>query len=533
MEKIIVEKTVSKGFAIAPAHIYKEPDFTPEKYAIGPNDADREIEKFEEAKDAVLSDLQELARENAIFAAHVEIANDIALKESVCSKIKENNKNVQEALWETVEEFAMIFSMMEDEYMKEREADVKDIGKRLISKLKKVELPDLGAMQEDRIIVAKDLYPSDTAKMNVRYVKGIITEEGGVTGHVSIMAKSMNIPILVGVGPILDKVLDKALICMDAASGTIVIDPQESVLAEYSRKKAAYEAECARLASLRTKEAITKAGKRISLCANVGNIDDIKYALQMNIDGVGLFRSEFLYMQSDHFPTEEEQFQVYKEAVKLCPKEMTIRTLDIGGDKGLPYFTFEEEENPFLGWRAIRICLDKTDIFKEQIKAILRASAYGNARIMFPMIISMEELKEATAIVAECKDELKKNGITFDENIEVGMMIETPAALILAEEFAQNVDFFSIGTNDLTQYLLAVDRGNNKVADRYSYLHPAVVKAIDTIIRAGHKAGIKVGMCGEMAGDPKAIDLLLRMGLDEFSMSAGSIDLAREIILNT
>ena len=252
----------------------------------------------------------------------------------------------------------------------------------------------------------------------------------------------------------------------------------------------------------------------------------------MNIDGVGLFRSEFLYMENTHFPTEEEQFEVYKEAAMLCPQELTIRTLDIGGDKDLSYFDFEKEENPFLGWRAIRISLDMKEMFKEQLRAILRASAFGHVRIMFPMIISLEELREAKALVEECKKELSAEGKVYDEKIELGMMMETPASVLLAETFAKEADFFSIGTNDLTQYLLAVDRGNKKIADRYDYFHPAVVSAIGQIIRAGHKEGIKVGMCGEMAGDKRAVPILLELGLDEFSMSAGSIDYVREQIIN-
>ena len=319
---------------------------------------------------------------------------------------------------------------------------------------------------------------------------------------------------------------------MDAGEGIIVVKPDEETEKEYLDKKAAYEQERARLEGLRNTPAVTKDGKRIYLCANVGNVQDIRNALPMNIDGVGLFRSEFLYMQNTHFPTEEEQFVVYKEAAELASQELTIRTLDIGGDKELSYYEFEKEENPFLGWRAIRISLDMKDMFKEQLRAILRASAFGHVRIMFPMIIAMEELKNAKALVKECMKELDERGQAYDKNIEMGMMIETPASVMLADEFAKEADFFSIGTNDLTQYILVVDRGNKKIAKMYDYFNPAVVRAIKQVIEAGHKEGIKVGMCGEMAGDQKAVELLLDLGLDEFSMSAGSIDYVREQILN-
>ena len=532
MEKVLVEKTASRGIAVAPVYLYLDPDLSFGTEKISKEQVQEELDKFTQAKTAVVEELTVLAQQNEIFAAHLEIAGDFMLQDGVESKVKNDLKNVQQAISETIEEFAVIFESMDDEYMKERAADVKDIGKRLLAGTKHVKLPDLGGITEPVIVVARDMYPSDTVKINPSLVKGIITEEGGVTSHVSILAKSMGIPTLVGVKGILSKVSDGETICMNAGEGVIVVQPDEEILNEYKAQKEAYEAEKARLESLRNTPAVTKEGKRIYLCANVGNLKDIKNALVMNIDGVGLFRSEFLYMQNTHFPTEEEQFKVYKEAAQLSSQELTIRTLDIGGDKELSYYEFEKEENPFLGWRAIRISLDMKEMFKEQLRAILRASAFGHVRIMFPMIISMEELKEAKAIVQGCKEELKERGEAFDENIETGMMIETPASVILADEFAKEADFFSIGTNDLTQYILAVDRGNKKIADRYDYFHPAVVKAIGQVIEAGHKEGIKVGMCGEMAGDQKAVKLLLDLGLDEFSMSAGSIDYVREQILS-
>ena len=417
MEQILVEKTASRGIAAAKVYKYQEPDLTPDTYTIAEEETAKEQKKFACAKEAVIHELEKLASENEIFAAHLEIAGDFTLQEGVDAKIAEG-KNAQASVQETIEEFAAIFSAMDDAYMKERGADILDIGKRFMVELKGIRRPDLGALEEESIIVAKDLYPSDTVKIRPEIVKGILTEEGGVTSHVSIIAKSMNIPTLVGVKGILSKVEDGMFVCMDAGEGVIVIDPDEEKVSEFAEKKAAFEQERKYLEELRNKPAVTKDGKQIYLCANVGNAEDIKKALPMNIDGVGLFRSEFLYMENTHFPTEEEQYQVYKEAAELCPQELTIRTLDIGGDKELSYFEFEKEENPFLGCRAIRISLDMKEMFKEQLRAILRASAYGHVRIMFPMIISLEELREAKALVEECKQELKEAGIAFDPDIE-------------------------------------------------------------------------------------------------------------------
>ncbi len=531
MVRITVEKTASRGIVVAPAFQYVEPDLTPAAHLVADNEIKDEVQVFEDAKKAVLAELEAVAQQNEIFAAHIEIADDFTLQEGVVSKIKSQNKNAQLAMHETVEEIATMFSMIDDPYMQERSADIKDVGKRYMAVLKGVQRPDLGTLTKEVIVIAKDLYPSDTVKINTDYVKGIITEEGGVTSHVFIIAKSMDIPILVGVSGILAQVQPDETICMDAEKGDIIIKPTAAHAAEYQQKKDAFLGAKARLEALRGEKVIAKDGRQILLAANVGGIADIKNAMKVGIDGVGLFRSEFLYMENAHFPTETEQFNVYKEAVALCPSELTIRTLDIGGDKELSYFEFEKEENPFLGWRAVRICLEMQDMFKEQIRAILKASAFGHVRMMIPMIISLEEIIAVKEIVEVCKAELTAENIAFDKDIALGMMMETPASVMLAEEFAKEVDFFSIGTNDLTQYLLAVDRGNKKIADKYSYFHPAVTKAIQQIITAGHAAGIPVGMCGEMAGDLKATAFLLEMGLDEFSMSASSIDYVREFLL--
>lgn len=532
MRQFTVEKTASRGIAAASAYLYQEPDLSAVTECIAEEQEENEILLFEKAKVSVSNELHLLAEKNDIFAAHLEIAEDFTLSEGVLARIRNEHKNVQLALQETVEELALIFDSMEDAYMKERAADIRDVGKRFMAQLKGVQRPDLAQISREVIVVAKDLFPSDTVKMNPKYIKGIITEEGGITSHVSIIARSMGIPALVGAGKLLGSLQDGVEICMDAESGLICIEPDHDTLREFQEKQEQFLKRKAYLKELRNQPAVTREGKKIALCANVGNLEDIERALPMNIDGIGLFRSELLYMENDHFPSEEEQFQVYKAAAELCPQELTIRTLDIGGDKELSYFDFDKEENPFLGWRAIRISLDMKDMFKAQLRAILRASAFGHICIMFPMIISPEELREAKELTSQCMKELDQEGVYFDRNIKIGMMIETPASVILAEEFAKEADFFSIGTNDLTQYLLAVDRGNRKVADRYNYFHPAVVKAIAAVIAAGHQEGINVGMCGEMAGDPNATLLLLDLGLDEFSMSAGNIDYIREKILN-
>ncbi len=532
MQQLKVEKTASMGIVVAPVFKYEEVDLNPSVYIVAKADIDSEIEKFNDVKAAVLTELEELAKKNDIFSAHTEIAGDYTLVEGVISKIRSQNKNVEQAVHETIDEVATMFSMVDDAYMKERSADIRDVGKRYMSKLKNIILPDLGSIDEEVIVVARDLYPSDTVKIDTKFVKGILTEEGGVTSHVYIIAKSMDIPILVGIKGLMSKVESGETVCMDAKIGDVILQADDATKEEYIAKREEFLENKKRLTALRSEKVVTKDGKEIHLCINAGNVGDVRNALPLNNNGVGLFRSELLYMENSHFPTEEEQFAAYSEAAKICTGELTIRTLDIGGDKELSYFEFEKEENPFLGWRAVRICLEMKDMFKEQIRAILRASAFGHVRMMVPMIISVEEYMSVKTIVEECKTELRDKGIAFDEKMEVGIMIETPSCVLLADEFAKVVDFFSIGTNDLTQYLLAVDRGNKKIADKYSYFHPAVVKAIGQVIDAGHRAGIKVGMCGEMAGDIKASKMLLDMGLDEFSMSASSLDYVREALLN-
>lgn len=533
MITIHVEKTASRGIVIGKAFLLEKPSLNSNFPTIEEEDVEREIKRYESSVASAEAELEILAKTNSIFRAHLEMVKDITLYVGIITKIKEGKQSAEAALKATSAEFVQIFEQMDNEYMRERAADIKDISYRLMCDLQGFKINIFEDIKEEVLIVAKDLTPSDTINLNHDYVLGFITQEGGVTSHVSIMAKGLGVPALVGVSKILQQVKSDDMIIMDAGRGIIIVQPDKATIDKYKelqKEQLKKEEELIKIESL---PGVTKDGKRIELCANVGSIRDIKKALEYNIDGIGLFRSEFLYMENTHFPMEEEQYQVYKEAVLLCGKELNIRTLDIGGDKSLSYFKFEKEENPFLGWRAIRISLEMKDMFKTQLRAILRASAFGVIRIMFPMITSLEELRESKELLEECKRELKGEGVAFDTSIHIGMMIETPASVILAEDFALEVDFFSIGTNDLTQYILAVDRGNKKIANMYNSFHPAVLRSIKKVIMAGHKNHIKVGMCGEFANDERATVLLLGLGVDEFSMSASELLNIKHIIRNT
>lgn len=521
MKKLLVPKVFSHGIAIGPVFsVPEECTSVSQAEAATGEEMEREIRRFEAAADKVVENLSLLAQTNKIFAGHISIVRDCTLHDAVRRKICEQHKNAEQASGEAIEELCQMFRCMEDPYMKERAADISDVGSQLLACLQHRCDNKFAALKVPSVIVARDLAPSDTARLDKTLVLGFITEEGGVTSHVSIMSKSLNIPAIVGATGILALVGEGSSVLMDAGTGEIYVDPESEFAAEFAERKKRLDEENAAYLADAALPVATRDGRGLKVYANVGSLKDIQQAVSFHAEGVGLFRTEFLYMENDHFPTEEEQFRVYRKAVETLGHEIIIRTLDIGGDKELNYYKFEPEANPFLGLRAIRFCLRNPDIFKAQVKAILRASHYGPLRIMLPMLVSLEEAESALKIIGQLKQELTEHGVPFDAGIPVGMMVETPAAVLCADDFAGMMDFFSIGTNDLTQYTLAVDRGNKTIRDMYDPFSPAVVRAIARVIDAGHKAGIEVGMCGEFAGNRLAAKLLLGLGLDEFSMAA-------------
>lgn len=522
MTRLKAEHPFTEGVVLAPVFLYRPALLIPD--AAAAEHGEGELERFRRAVEEVTEQLTARAERDDIAAAHLELIRDPSLQEQVFLQITEENKNAELALDHAIALFCRLFRDMKDTYMQAREADIKDIGNRLMRALKGVQENPFAALREKSIVVAEELMPSDTAQMDLRYVEGFLTQEGGSTSHIAIMARSRGIPALVGVSGLLDAVRDGDTVAFDASSGEIVLNPSPEAQDCFRRRRQKYLEKREAQRNIAQLSPVSRDGRRVKICANVGNLQEIDCARPGGLDGVGLFRTEFLLMERDRLPGEETQFEVYQAAVEAMEgKELIVRTFDIGGDKTVPCLALEPEENPFLGQRAIRLCLERRDIFRTQLRALLRASAYGNVKIMYPMIASLEELQEAELILDECRRELYRSGIPFKETVPVGMMIETPASVILAGAFAKRVDFFSIGTNDLTQYILAADRGNKKVSGLYDPLDPAVLHSISHVIEAGHEAGIPVGMCGELAGDPRAFPLLFGMGLDEFSMSAGSI----------
>lgn len=503
---------------------------------------EQEIQKLNDAKEKGRTQIEALYNralsnigesEAQIFQAHLMMLDDPEFFGQVEETIKNDGVNAPFALKTVTDNFIKIFESMDNEYMRERAADVKDVSERVIRILLGVELTDFSHIDEEVIIAARDLTPSDTAQMDKKKVIGFITDQGGRTAHSAIMARTLEIPAVVGLKDVTTHLKDGDTVVMDGDAGEVMINPSEDVISNYRHKKEAADEFKKKLYSLKGVKSITKDGVKVELAANIGTPDDMDGVLRNDAEAIGLYRTEFLYMDRDRLPSEEEQFESYKVvAEKMKGKPVVIRTLDIGGDKELSYLKFEDEMNPFLGYRAIRLCLDRQDIFRTQLRALLRASAYGNIRIMFPMISSVEELREAKRIVEEVKGELRKENKKFDENIQLGMMIEIPSTAVISDMLAKEVDFFSIGTNDLIQYTTAVDRGNQKIAHLYNQFHPALLRLVKMTIENGHKAGIWVGMCGEVAGDPKLIPILAGMGLDEFSMSPSSILRARAIIRN-
>ena len=470
----------------------------------------------------------------AIFDGHIMLLEDEDLIMEVQDKIKGEGLPAAKALSDGIEEYCAMISALEDPYLRERAADLQDIGKRWLKNILGIKIKDLSNLEPNTVVVTYDLTPSDTAQLDLENCVGFITEVGGKTAHSAIMARSLELPAVVGVKGVLSEAKEGETVVMDGEAGVLFLNPAEDVIKEYNDKREKIKKEKEELKKLITEEAITPDGRKVDIWGNIGSPKDVDAVIEAGASGVGLYRTEFLFMDSDHFPTEQEQYEAYKVvAEKLKGKPLTIRTMDIGGDKELPYLDLPKEMNPFLGYRAIRISLENKEMFKTQLRAILRASQYGQIKIMYPMISSINEIRKANAILEECKKELDAEGKVYDTNIKVGIMIETPSTAIIAYKFAKEVDFFSIGTNDLTQYFLAVDRGNEMVSSLYNSFNPAVLEAIQKVIDAAHDAGINVSMCGEFAGDKKATKLLLGMGLDSFSMSASSMLPVKKIIRNT
>lgn len=530
--------SASSGVAIGKVLILQEETVDIEKDVNG--DIEDELERWVQAIEASKKQLQqiqmkvqeEIDREHAqIFEAHLLILEDPAFVDEVKNKINSEHISAEFALMETTKHFIQIFESMENEYMRERAADIEDVSTRILHNLKGIEDVNLSSLEEEAIIVAYDLTPSHTAQMDKKNVIGLITEIGGKTSHTAIMARSLEIPAVVGLKDIVNQVKNGDIIGIDGEEGIVHHPLEDDVKQNLLKKKQVYENQRKELLLLKDAPSATKDQKRIELAGNIGTPQDVEKVLQNGGEGIGLFRTEFLYMNRDSLPTEEEQFQAYKQVLSdMEGKPVVIRTLDIGGDKALPYLDLPKELNPFLGYRAIRICLDQVDIFKTQLRALLRASRFGNLKIMLPMISAINELHETKKIYEEVKLELDQEDKVYSQNIEVGIMIETPSAAIISDLLAKEVDFFSIGTNDLIQYTIAVDRMNEKISHLYDPFHPAILRLIQMVIENGHKEGIWVGMCGEVAGDPKLIPLLIGMGIDELSMSPSSILPARKLI---
>ena len=469
----------------------------------------------------------------AIFDAHITLLEDEDLLEEVNNLIADDKVCAEYALSQGIEVYTKILSEVEDEYLRERAGDLVDIADRWIRNIQGEEIIDVSNLPKDSVVVARDLTPSDTANLDLDNTLGFITEIGGRTSHTSIMARSLELPAVVGVGEILKDLENNQIIIINGNTGTVIINPTKESVEECLKLKDEFDKKTALLKEYAHKDAISKDGTKIRVYANIGSPADLGGVLKNGADGIGLYRTEFLFMENTDFPTEEEQFKAYKEvAVAMSGHTVTIRTMDIGGDKYLPYLEMPNEENPALGWRALRICLDRTAIIKTQFRALLRASAFGKIKVMLPMIVALEELRKAKAIFNECKLELLKENIDFNEALELGMMIETPSVVFRAEAFAREADFFSIGTNDLTQYTLASDRGNEKIARICDPYNPSVLIAIKMAIEGAHANGIIISMCGELAGDLLAVPLLFGLGLDVFSMSAISIPEVKKMIIS-
>lgn len=539
MSKLIKGIAASDGVAIAKAYLLVEPDLTFDKNE-KVTDVEGEVAKFNSAIEASKVELTKIrnnaevqlgADKAAIFDAHLLVLDDPELIQPIQDKIKNENANAATALTDVTTQFVTIFESMDNDYMKERAADIRDVSKRVLSHILGVELPNPSMIDESVVIVGNDLTPSDTAQLNKEFVQGFATNIGGRTSHSAIMSRSLEIPAIVGTKSITQEVKQGDMIIVDGLNGDVIVNPTEDELIAYQDKRERYFADKKELQKLRDADTVTVDGVHAELAANIGTPNDLPGVIENGAQGIGLYRTEFLYMGRDQMPTEEEQFEAYKEVLEaMNGKRVVVRTLDIGGDKELSYLNLPEEMNPFLGYRAIRLCLAQQDIFRPQLRALLRASVYGKLNIMFPMVATINEFREAKAILLEEKENLKNEGHDISDDIELGIMVEIPATAALADVFAKEVDFFSIGTNDLIQYTLAADRMSERVSYLYQPYNPSILRLVKQVIEASHKEGKWTGMCGEMAGDETAIPLLLGLGLDEFSMSATSILKARRQI---
>ncbi|UBH09705.1 phosphoenolpyruvate--protein phosphotransferase [Macrococcus armenti] len=530
----------SDGIAIAKAYLLIEPDLSFSNDTV--SDVDAEVEKFKAAVNQSKVELTQIrnnaevalgADKAAIFDAHLLVLEDPELINPIEENIRNNKMNAAASLSEVSTNFVSIFESMDNEYMRERAADIKDVSKRVLSHILGVALPNPTLIDEPVVIIAEDLTPSDTAQLNKKFVQGFATNIGGRTSHSAIMSRSLEIPAVVGTKNVTESVQQGDFVIVDGLSGEVIVNPDELTITGYKARQAEFLQEKEELKQLVSDKTVTKEGVHVELAANIGTPNDLEGVKNNGAEGIGLYRTEFLYMGRDTMPTEDEQFEAYKKVLsEMDGKRVVVRTLDIGGDKELPYLNLPKEMNPFLGYRAIRLCLDQQDIFRTQLRALLRASSYGKLSIMFPMIATINEFRDAKAILEEEKQQLLADKVKVADDIELGIMVEIPSTAAMADIFAKEVDFFSIGTNDLIQYTMAADRMSERVSYLYQPYNPAILRLVKQVIDASHKEGKWTGMCGEMAGDTTAIPLLLGLGLDEFSMSATSILKARRQIKN-
>ncbi|WP_420909807.1 phosphoenolpyruvate--protein phosphotransferase [Latilactobacillus sakei] len=529
----------SDGIATAKAYMLVQPDLSFSKSTI--SDSEKEINRLHKALQDSTSDLETIRKiaaeslgeeEAQVFDAHMMILADPEFTGAIEGKINDDKVNAEQALKEVADLFVATFEAMTDNaYMQERAADIKDVTKRVLSHLLGVTLPNPALIDEEVIVIAHDLTPSDTAQLNGKFVKAFVTDVGGRTSHSAIMARSLEIPAIVGTETVTQDVKAGDLLIVDGINGDVVLDPTDADIAEYDVKAQAFADQKAEWEKLKNEKSVTKDGKTFTVAANIGTPKDLAGVLENGSEAIGLYRTEFLYMDSAELPSEDDQFEAYKTVLEgMDGKPVVVRTMDIGGDKKLPYLPLPEEMNPFLGYRAIRISLDRDDIFRTQLRALLRASNYGKLRIMFPMIATVAEFRQAKGILEDEKAKLIAAGQTVSDDLQVGMMVEIPASAVLANQFAKEVDFFSIGTNDLIQYAMAADRMNERVSYLYQPYNPAILRLIKNVIDASHKEGKWTGMCGEAAGDSIMAPLLVGMGLDEFSMSATSVLRVRSLM---